>query len=442
MTFWDDLKAFFWNVGNIVDLFDFGRYINERIAFLRTERDDKSIDKIRAMHDEQLKNYSETLAIVPALLNPPAFNTLYDAGSGKLLNRRVSHTYLADLLGAPDYIEHQRRFNNSEIDYKWYLSELGYDDVNQGILKDLQTFYPAARDFITFGVREVFQPAVVDKYGYDKDFPSDILPFAAKAGLNEDVMKWYWRSHWQLPSFYNIREARWRGLIDDAGVDEFLKVADYPEYWRGMLKGIINTPYTRVDVRRLYDAGVITRDGVKRNYLDIGYDDSHAENLTKFTVINADKTKEVLSTFINGYKQGLITEEELKAKMQGLEYSEDEITLRIQILNTKEVVQPRKRRLTLTNIKKLYQEGFITTDILDTLLIGLNYDEEGVKYMKMLIIAETEPYKAWVSEIKKAYLKGILTRDEATSRFTELGYTLQAINLSLDLIDLKKKESE
>ena len=441
MTFWEDLKGFFSNVASMVDIFGFGQYITERINYIKEEKELDTYDKISAMHDEMIKDYSETLGLIPTLLNPPVFNTLYSSGVNVLVDRRVKHAYQANLLGVNDYITYYNRFPEKGFDLRFYLAELGFDQEQEQILNDLYKYYPNPEDFIRFGVREVFKPNICAKYGYDQDFPEEIKPHMHKAGLTDEVMLWFWRAHWQLPSFYNIRDMVFRGVITEQEVKEWLEVNDYAPYWRDNLLKIIYEPYTRVDIRRMYDSGVVDRDEVKRTYLDLGYDDTHAENLTKFTVVNSDKTKNVLSTYLKAYKNDLIDESELKRQMQEMEYSDKEIDLRIQLLNMNQVVERPKKHLTLTNVKKLFKEGFIDSDTLEDMLIELNYDDEAVKYMKMLIISECQPYKVWVSEIKKAYKEDLLTRDETTNKLMSLGYTAEAIKLALDLIDLKK-ESE
>jgi hypothetical protein len=294
---------------------------------------------------------------------------------------------------------------------------------------------------VRFGVREVFKPDLVKKYGYDKDFPEEIKPYMHKAGLTDEVMGWFWRAHWELPSFYNIREAKWRGLITDKEVDEWLMVNDYAPYWRDILKNIIHNPYTRVDIRRMYNTGVVDRDEVKRTYMQLGYDETHAENLTKFTIVNSDKTKDVLSTYTKAFKKGIITESELIDQMQEMEYSDKEIELRISLLGMTVVSSKPKKGLTLTNVKKLFNKGLIDTSTLEDMLIKLNYDDDAVMYMKLLILSDSEPYKVWTSEIKKAYAKDLLARDETVAKLVTLGYTIEAIDLSLALIDIKREVS-
>lgn len=442
MTFWDDLKNGLIGITgvatalNAVDMY-FKRAIgHDEVAELT------DAEFFASMADEGIKNKSEFFSVVPNLLGMPLLNDIYSPGYGVLVRRRVSSAYQANLLSPMDYITHAHRYPDEPIDLRFYLSELGYNEEHEEILKDLYRYYPNAPDFVRFGVREVFKPAIVAKYGYDMDFPEEIKPHMAKAGLTDEVMSWFWRAHWELPSFYNIRDARHRDLIGDTEIDEWLMVNDYAPYWRDILKGIIFNPYTRVDIRRMYDTGVVGRDEVKRTYRDLGYDEIHAENLTKFTIINSDKTKDVLSTYTKAYSKGIITEAELSDQMRLMEYSDKEIELRLGLLNVTEVAERPKRGLTLTNVKKLFTTGLIDSQTLEDMLIGLNYSDEAVMYMKILIISESTPHKVWTAEIKKAYAADILTRDEAVDRLTSIGYSMEAIDLAIALIDSKREVEE
>jgi hypothetical protein len=439
MTLWDDLKNTFIAItgvkGSLAGIADF-------VARARGDEevsDLSSAESLSRAADASIKGKSELFSVVPNILGMPLLNDLYSPGFGVLVRRRVSSAYQANLLSPMDYVTHLNRYPDKEIDLSFYLSELGYNEENREILGDLYKYYPNAPDFVRFGVREVFKPAIVAKCGYDKEFPEEIRPYMHRAGLTDEVMKWFWQAHWELPSFYNIREAKWRGLITDTELNEWLAVNDYAPYYRDILKKIIYSPYTRVDIRRLYNTGVVGRDEVRKTYMELGYDEIHAENLTKYTIVDSDKSKDVLSTYTNAFKKGIITESELIAQMEEMEYSDKEIELRISLLGMTTVSGRPKKGLTLTNVKKLFKKGLIDTSTLEDMLIKLNYDDDAVMYMKVLILSESEPYKVWTSEIKKGYGKDIYTRDETVDKLTALGYSIEAINLSLALIDLKRE---
>lgn len=440
MTFWNDLKNGLIGITGIKGAAGLMGDVYGRITKDEDLEGVTGSDSLSEMADASIRGKSELFGIVPNIVGMPLLGDLYSPGFGQIVRRRVQSAYQANLLSPMDYIAYNYRYPEKELDTRFWMSELGFDKNQEEIMHDLYKYYPNAPDFVRFGVREVFKPEIVKKYGYDDDFPKEIIPHMEKAGLSEDVMQWFWRAHWEMPSFYNIREARWRDLITDTEVDEWLTINDYAPYWRDTMVKIMYTPYTRVDIRRMYDTGVVDRDEVKRTYKDIGYDEEHAENLTRYTVINSDKTKDVLSTYTKAYERGLITQKELEEKMREMEYSDTEIKLRIEMLAESETVERSKRGLTLTTVKNLYKKGLTDSSTLEDQLITLNYSDDAVKYMKLLIVSESTPHKAWTTEIKKGYQNGVLSRDETIARLTGLGYSMESIDLSLALIEAKMEE--
>lgn len=442
MTFWTDLKNGLVGLSSVQGAFELLGYFHDQVVSKEDVEELSGGEVLEDMADASVREKSQLLGALPSIIAAPVLSDIYTAGFGVQVRRRVQNAYQQTLLSPMDYISYSYRYPDKEIDLRWYLSELGYNEAQEEIMSDLYKFYPNPGDFVRFGVREVFKPEIVAKYGYDDDFPEEIKTHMHKAGLTDEVMEWFWRAHWEMPSFYNIREARWRDKITDSEVDEWLTINDYAPYWRDIMKDILYTPYTRVDVRRMYDTGILGRDEVKRTYQDIGYDEEHAENLTEYTVVNSDKTKEVLSTYLNAYKRGIIDESELRSKMEEMNYSTEEIDLRIEMLEETDVVEKTKRSLTLTNVKSLFKKGLIDSYTLEDMLIELNYSDEAAMYMKLLILADSAAHKAWTKEIKKGYEELLLTRDEAVARLSDLGYSMEAINLSLALIDLELEVDE
>ncbi|GAH24689.1 unnamed protein product, partial [marine sediment metagenome] len=70
--------------------------------------------------------------------------------------------------------------------------------------------------------------------------------------------------------------------------------------------------YTRVDVRRMYKTGTLDRAAVKTSYLDLGYDEEKAENMTKFAIAEGVSAEKELTKadILDGYKRTLFNEAE------------------------------------------------------------------------------------------------------------------------------------
>lgn len=215
-------------------------------------------------------------------------------------------------------------------EFEWYLRRMGYENADVDIYKSLAEQVPPVQDVIRFMVRDAFNDNVVTKYGYDEDYPAeDVEKWAAKQGYAPEIARYYWRSHWYLPSPSQGYEMLHRGVITEAELKDLLKVADYPPYWRDKLMQISYNTFTRVDVRRMIQAGMMTADDGVKAYKEMGYDDDKATKLTEFAVKGISETEKDLtkSEVIGSFKDSAITEAELRDALQKMGYDSAETEL-------------------------------------------------------------------------------------------------------------------
>lgn len=270
---------------------------------------------------------------------------------------------------------------------------LGYDETRQKVLEDITTFYPSPQDFITFAVRDTFNKDVVKRYKYDDNYPTDINQYVAKSGMSPDWLLHYWRAHWQLPSPTQMYEMLHRGKITMEDAETLLKTADYAPYFIKPMLDISYNTYTRVDVRRMYNEGVLTRDEVKAAYLEIGYDEIKAEKLTDWT------TKESMG---------------------------------------------RERDLTLSQIIEAYKDGALTDTDAIKQLIGLGYDDNESKLV--LKLEDDKIERAFTKREKailvKKFVKDRLTLEEMTAGLNALALSQRELALTIEEAKLQVKETE
>ncbi len=236
---------------------------------------------------------------------------------------------------------------------------------------DLLQVIPTPNDLIALAVKEAWDDNFAAQAGTDAEFPAEFAQWAAKQGLSGEWSKRYWRAHWQLPSTLQGFEMFHRGIITEQELDKLLKALDISPFWRSKLRGITYNPYTRVDVRRLYNKNILTREQVKRNYLDLGYDDQHAENLTDFTVKDATGTdaEATKTDVLSGYATGLLTKSEAISWLTDLDYPKDLAEFYVAREDAKRENARRSKRV--ESIHKLYVGGDITTPEASTRLTGL-----------------------------------------------------------------------
>ncbi len=255
---------------------------------------------------------------------------------------------------------------------------------------------PGLQDAIQMAVREAWRDDVAGRWGYDDDFPSEVAEHVAKLGLDPDWAKRYWRAHWQLPSVTLATEMVHRGIISTAEFEEALKVADYPAGWRARMQQVIYSPYTRVDARRMYGLGILDYEGVKKAYMDLGYDDEHAKNLADFTVLyEADdpetkttKYRELsLSMLQSAYNKSLLDVDEFRSRVRDLRYPDDEVDLIVDLTEAKRSVDSVEdytktyRKDVQSIIEKAYYKGSIDAATAKTYLADVGIPDQEIEYL-------------------------------------------------------------
>lgn len=178
----------------------------------------------------------------------------------------------------------KRRDYIDESTYKEIMRKNHVPDNQIETYESAMRYFPAPADVILWAAREVFEPEIREKLRLDEKLPSEFMKYARKAGMTDEMAKNYWAQHWNFPGWEVIKEMRHREIISDDDVDIYFHEADIVPFWRAALSEQMYRVYTRVDVRRMYRAGTLDREGVMRSYLDIGYDEEHAERMTDFTI--------------------------------------------------------------------------------------------------------------------------------------------------------------
>lgn len=190
------------------------------------------------------------------------------------------------------------------LDVLTRIVQLGWETDTLSELLDQRLILPGIQDLIRFAVREAFTPQIVEEFQLDADFPDAILPFSAGQGLPPEWTRMFWRAHWELPAVNQGFQMRHRAsfapffagesatgdidgqavyqVIDDGGLDLLLRTQDVMVFWRERLKAISFNVLSRVDIRRMYDLGVVDAAEVELTYLSQGYNTTDAAGLREF----------------------------------------------------------------------------------------------------------------------------------------------------------------
>ena len=276
------------------------------------------------------------------------------------------------LLNAGELITLYRRGHVGEKPFRRDMEKLGYTSVDIGRLLTLTQFYPQPADLIRFAVREVYSPDVRRQYGMDEDFPPEFLEASAKAGMTPEQAQNYWASHWELPSINMGFEMLHRRVITQEDMSTLLRTQDVMPFWREKITQISYSPFTRVDIRRMYRDKVLSEEQVYESYQDIGYDEWHAEKLTEWTVQSVLGTEKDLTRtmILEGYEEGQLTREEAIAYFIRMRYDEKEADF-ILTLKDNDVAEKLQKEQIQT-YQAMYRAGTSTTSEFKAQLDGLN----------------------------------------------------------------------
>ena len=267
-----------------------------------------------------------------------------------------------------------------EIDFnewKQLMLRVGYRDEDIPNIFKLIENVPPTQDGILFAVREAYDDNLAEQLNLDYNYDSikeEFEPILKANGISPQYAKYYWRSHWRLPSPTQLYQMFWRGLINEDELLKALEVSDYSPQWTEKLKDIAYSEYTRVDIRRMHKMGLLTDEEVKQAYKRIGYDDTKAENLKQFTIgLNGanedDNVKSfTLSQSLKLYSVGLLSKDDTELYLKDNGYSDYEIDNLLgltSIVNNAEtlgdITKDNKRRI-ISSLSKSYIEGILPRD--------------------------------------------------------------------------------
>ena len=314
------------------------------------------------------------------------------------------------------------------------LAQQGYDKERVDLLIRVQEYVAGPQDLIRFTVRDVFREDIVTEYGYDDGFDEMMLelsPFLTQIGMSEEVMRSYWRAHWDLPSLTSAFTMFHRGLISEEDIRNLLRINDMAPYFINNLVKIAYTPYTRVDIRRMFAAGVLNREEVKKSYRDLGYDEEKAENLTKFTELSTKPTEKDLSKteIISLYNAGEMQEAQAIKEFTKLGYDEDESKALIELEKVKIEREYKNREKKIITNQYYYNQ--ISREEAVTQLNSLNVTErERETVLKEVDARIRDKHRSPTKSDLEGWLKaGLISEAVFRAEMSNLGYADKYIDL-------------
>uniref|UniRef100_A0A6M3LUB9 Uncharacterized protein n=1 Tax=viral metagenome TaxID=1070528 RepID=A0A6M3LUB9_9ZZZZ len=321
------------------------------------------------------------------------------------------------------------------------LRAAGYTDGDAKKLQELFFYIPAAPDLIRMAVREAFTPEIAERFGQYEDFPPDFAKWAAKQGISAFWAKAFWAAHWDLPSVSAGYEMLHRDVIKMSDLEMLLRAQDVMPFWRDKLIKISYKPYTRVDVRRMHKIGVLDDAGVKRGYLDLGYDDEKATEMTKFTIAyNTETDRELTKTdILDGFKRKLITETEALDMLTTLGYDKEEAAFYIQ--REKQKLAEIKKKAVISAVKTRFERGLIDEAEATQRLLAENVTQSEIDELLDLWVRTRGElvYTPPVGKLETFFYEGIISADTFSEEMVKKGCAQKHIDWYIESIEKRGK---
>ncbi len=306
------------------------------------------------------------------------------------------------------------------------LRKQGVGDEVQKLYEDSYLYYPSPAELVNWQAKEVFEPAMITKYGLDAEIGGLERDAFYKAGMSDEQITNFWRAHWEHPSWRQVVEMLHRGLMHPTSskpsswsdstsvaaweaeaekeVYAWFKLVEIPPFWRQKLIDMSYNVPTRVDVRRWYDLRTITEERLRELYHAQGY---HGKDLddyvlwTKIYVLEGDLK--------DRYKKGWITEETVATELREAGMPEERVKEWVETIVKAQKAErtTKERELTKAEIVKGVKKTIITTEQGVQLLEDMGYDADEAKYILLINIeAQTgSPGSFWefkrITEMEK-----------------------------------------
>lgn len=307
------------------------------------------------------------------------------------------------------------------------LRALDYAPTWRDRLRRMSERIPPISDMIRFAVREAYDDQQAAALGLDADFPAEFATEAALHGMNRERAEQYWRAHWRMPSAQQGYRMLHRGLITEPQLEALLRALDYPSVWRDRLRDIAYLVPGRVDLRRMFAAGVVDRAYVLAGYQRLGYTAADAEILTDFAVSSAaggeGAKQNTASEMLLEYETGFITEAQLREGLGALGYAGPALEREVNVSYARAVRTERARLVTA--LHRLYVARRMTEAQARERLASAGYADDATERIMPLWNAERDAAAPTLTaaQVRAAWRKGQYTEAEALDELDERGYT-------------------
>ena len=316
------------------------------------------------------------------------------------------------------------------------MRELGYTDTRTAEIVKTWQLYPSPQDLFTMVAHEAFEPDIYTKIGLDAEFPSEQIPWLEAQGISKEWAMKYWISHWNQPSLEMGFDMLHRGVINRDELDMLFRIVEIPQFWREKLMAITYNPYTRVDVRRMHELGVVTTQELVQAYQDLGYDATKAVKMAEFTIrYNAEGDNKLTRSAIQAaYHDDLISRTDALELMQSQNLSADAADYYLTLEDYK--ITQESIKINIDTVKERFLLGVDNETVTRSSLNKLGL--RGSKIDALISNMSTDLYKYQAlpskAELNNMLINKVITEGQWRSVMTRQGYTFEHQNWYLALM--------
>jgi hypothetical protein len=327
---------------------------------------------------------------------------------------------------------------------------------------------PGVSDLIRFMVRDTLNPNIVQKFGYDEEYPTAIETWLRAQGMgyklsehplgqgwgDETWGKLYWRAHWVLPSptqaqdmMVLLRPNRAQRLSQDlarvlgnpngiwndiavtpAEAADLLKIADYPPYWRGRLLALAYRPMTQRLLQQTVTEEVPDPVPLEERIADLGFLPTEvipiAEMFRSRALQQRASRGEMLSVRegIRMYAEGILSAAELDVVLDANGVVGNRKAM---AKNRAEVLRRRVLARQFERVaRRAFLNRFVNENQAKNALINSGFDQAfaEAKVNQWVIERSTIYRRQSAAQVLEEYRMGLITAQQAMQDLQQLGY--------------------
>ena len=294
---------------------------------------------------------------------------------------------------------------------------------------------PTLSDIIPMMIRDADNEAIVKRFGFndrfDDKFGPQLKAWSEQQNIPLDVVKMFYRSHWDIPSPQALFTMYQRLRHDDVPADARVTFDDInaglvhnniAPFWFPKYLSIAFNPMGRIDIRRAFNVGALNAKEMRRRYQEIGYADDTCDKLVQFTqALKLDQGKNL--PIVRLWTNGTIDGADLKARLKTRGFENDEIETILHDAELKFIASPAVQQFVAGNLTQA--------------LLRAELSNRGVSVKGIDAIIAQSAHRIKRHPILDKYKAGTVSRDKAQQLLSAYGVPGAQADTMLELVDDK-----